>query len=103
MRSKVPKRLATVTGSWPSAWTTVGEKTLAVLLCHLGINCVRLGLEHAAEDSVTGIAGGGFQVVQGGFWLEGGDSGCREIERGKLSSGRRQDRPRGSSAGGCGS
>jgi hypothetical protein len=80
----VPKRLATVIGSWPSAWTTAGGKTLAVLLCHLGIKCVPLGLEHAAEDSVISIVGGGFQVVQGGFWLEGGDIGCRKIERGKF-------------------
>jgi len=79
-----PKRLATVIGSWPSAWTTVGRKTLPILVGQLRIQQLALSLEHAAEDRVAHRMGGGFERVKGGFGLEGCDVGHWEIEAGKF-------------------
>ena len=61
-RVSVPKRLATVIGSWPSAWMLAGGKRPAVLLSQLGIDDIPLGLEEMPQDDVTGGLGGSFQI-----------------------------------------
>jgi hypothetical protein len=58
----------------------IGGKRLAVLLGQLGIDEIPLGLEHAPEDGSTGQLRGGFQIVQSGVWLEGGNIGRWEVE-----------------------
>jgi hypothetical protein len=80
----LPKRLATVSGSCPSAWITAGGKTLPILVGQLGIQQLPLSLEHTTQDGVAHRMGGGFQIVEGGRWLEGGNIGCGQIEGGKL-------------------
>jgi hypothetical protein len=74
------KRLATVIGSWPSAWMLAGGTRPAVLLGQLGVDDIPLGLEEMPQDRVTGRLGGSFQIVSCGVWLEGGDISCWEVE-----------------------
>jgi len=83
--SRVPKRLATVIISWPSAWTTAGGKREAVLLGQLGINLLPLGLEEAPEDGVGGGVGGAFQIIEGGLRLQHGDISLGEVEGSEFS------------------
>jgi hypothetical protein len=59
-------------------------KLLAVALCHLGIDTIPLGLEHAAQTGVSGCVGGRFQLMEGCFGLHYADISSREIEGGKL-------------------
>jgi hypothetical protein len=62
---------------------TAGEKPLPILGGQLGIQQLRLGLEHAAQDGVTGCVGGGFEIVEGGVSLE-----RRGIRRGQIEGGK---------------
>jgi len=81
----VPKRLATVTVSRPSAWTTAGGKTLAVLLRQMGINPLPLSLKQVPQDGSTGSVGGGFQIIESGLRLEGRDISFWKIENSEFS------------------
>src|SRR6266498_5101664 len=80
----MPKRLATVIISWPSAWTAWGGKRLGVLVRQRSVDEVPLGLECAAEDGVSGFLGRRFQHIQGGLSLQSSDIGGREVEGSKF-------------------
>jgi signal transduction histidine kinase len=62
---------------------TAGGKTLPILGGQLGIQQLPLGLEHAAQDGVTGCVGGGFEIVEGVVGLE-----RRGIRRGQIEDGK---------------
>jgi hypothetical protein len=54
-------------------------KNVPILVGQLGIQQLALGPEHTAQDRVARRIGGGFQLVEGGGWLEG-----RGMRRGQI-------------------
>ena len=55
-------------------------KTLPVLLRQLSIDDLRLGLEYAAEDGISGLLGCRFQFIERCLRLQGGDISGRQVE-----------------------
>ncbi|MEO6623854.1 MAG: hypothetical protein ABIN37_03340 [Burkholderiaceae bacterium] len=78
-RVSLPKRLATMTGAWPSATTFRGEKPLAVVCRQRRIDYIPLGLQHPLEDLSPDRMGGCFQLVKRSRWRQ-----LREISRGQV-------------------